>query len=820
MKKNYILLIFLVGCEFLLISPVYPSVFYSRVEAAENSGVLSSEKIKGRVTNKNGESIPQAIIAATVDQYSNNIVQSDSTGYFEIMVDDRSTALVVSAIGYLPRELALSEFKGKDHLAVSLEINPDFTLDEVEVSAKRQTVVLTPTGLIYNMNDNPLKDGDTFEAIKFIPMVTVQNDVISVVGRGNPVVYVNNRELNLSGEALVAYLRTLPAKNIETVDVIRTPEAKYGGANSVLSIKLKKREDEGLKGFLNGQIWKTHDFKQTGSVTLDYTKSKWSSLFSVFVGNFRNYKEEEAETNYLKENYTVNRTGIDESKGHTYQMNFMGVYQLTDTKSLGLNVFGYMGDNDGGKEAMTHYQHTDQYISSYSDNTDKGKRITANLNYQYHAENGKNYLIADVDYLYYTGKQNVINEMNNVDEQGEFQSLYLKEWQRVPQNTSVYSAKVEYGGKFGDGFKYDFGADAYYSAIRTNNEYLGWEDNDFVFDSELSSDFDVDEFTPALFVDISKTWNDNFFTSLGARFEYTRYEGEEHQQNTSFETDYFRVLPQLNLFYQISAKHTINYSASYQLQRPSFNLLNPFVVRVSPTEYSVGNPYLQPVKNFFEEINYSFNNRHSFYLQYQFLDDMQNVTQRSVGNGGIENKPENIGKRHYVGFGYSTYLNYLEGIGYLNLSANYAWNSMKGDSEVGLLSYSRHLTSANFYNSFLLFPKQNIRFNLFGDYHSKEQTAYAITPLTLSFTAELNAQIKDFSVTLYYGGSAYLNDGKFDTCRKTVTTNDFLLTNQYSGGEAFQVGIRFSYNFGNKKVKQLQQRNTSNSRVKDRVGGK
>ena len=82
MKKNYILLIFLVGCEFLLISPVYPSVFYSRVEAAENSGVLSSEKIKGRVTNKNGESIPQAIIAATVDQYSNNIVQSDSTGYF------------------------------------------------------------------------------------------------------------------------------------------------------------------------------------------------------------------------------------------------------------------------------------------------------------------------------------------------------------------------------------------------------------------------------------------------------------------------------------------------------------------------------------------------------------------------------------------------------------------------------------------------------------------------------------------------------------------------------------------------------------------
>ena len=185
----------------------------------------------------------------------------------------------------------------------------------------------------------------------------------------------------------------------------------------------------------------------------------------------------------------------------------------------------------------------------------------------------------------------------------------------MPPNTSIYSAKVEYGGKFGDGFKYDFGADAYYSTIRINNEYLGWKDNDFVFNPESSTDFDVDEFTPALFIDFSKTWNDKLYTSLGARFEYTRYKGEEHQQNSSFKTDFFRPLPQLNVFYQISQKHAIGYSAFYSLQRPSFNSLNPFIVRVSPTEYSVGNPYLQPTKNFFTELNYTFNNRHSFYLQ-------------------------------------------------------------------------------------------------------------------------------------------------------------------------------------------------------------
>ena len=59
---------------------------------------------------------------------------------------------------------------------------------------------------------------------------------------------------------------------------------------------------------------------------------------------------------------------------------------------------------------------------------------------------------------------------------------------------------------------------------------------------------------------------------------------------------------------------------------------------------------------------------------------MQNVTQIAVEDGMIENKPENIGKLHYIGFGYNTNFNYLKGRGTINLSAMYFWNSMKGDS--------------------------------------------------------------------------------------------------------------------------------------------
>lgn len=781
-----------------------------------NSVMEISEKVKGKVTDKSGNPIPYAIIAELVDIHSNNIVQCDSIGCFDISVRNNSAVLVISAIGYIPKELNYEEFNGSETLYVSLEENPEFNINEVEIVAKRQRIVTTPTGLTYNMNDNPLKDTDTFEALKLVPMVTVQDNLISIVGRSSPVIYVNNRKLNLTGESLIAYLKALPAKSIETIDVIRTPDAKYKGANSVLSIKLKNREDEGIKGFINGQIWKTHDFKQTGSVSLDYAKNKWSNVFSIFAGNYRNYKEVEDETFYKKENYTIDRSGIEKAKAHSYEMNFMGIYQFTETNSLGINVFGSLSDENGGLDDVTHYQNTDRLVSTFSNNIKKGKNITANINYQYHAKDGKKYLIADMDYLYNINKQDVVNEMNNVDAQGNILSLYLKEWQKVPQNSSIYSAKVEYGGKFGNGFAYDFGADAYYSAIRTDNEYMDWKNESYMFNQELSSDFDVNELTPTFFFDMSKKW-DKVFASFGTRFEYTIYEGKEHRQNSSFKTDFFRVLPQMNVFYQISKKHTIGYYASYSLQRPSFDLLNPFIVRVSPTEYTVGNPYLQPAKNLFGEINYNFNNSHSLYFQYQFTDDMQNVTQRAVEDGMIENKPENIGKLHYIGFGYNTNFNYLKGRGTINLSAMYFWNSMKGNSEVGLLSYKRHSAKANFYNSFLLFPKQNIRFNLGGDYYSKQQTAYALYPHNFSFFTELSTNIKDFSLALYCRGMLFLNDGKLETSRKILITNDFLSTNKYTGGESFQVGLRFSYSFGNKKVKQLQQRDTSNSGVKGRI---
>ena len=813
MKKRTTLLF---ACGLLIVAPVYASTIRHKSEGIF-SGVLSNEKIKGKVMDKEGTPIANALVTELNDIYSNNMVQCDSTGYFEITVDTNSATLMVSAIGYLPRKLEPDEFKEKDGLKICLDVNPDFTIEGVEVVAKRKVVTVTPTGLIYNMNDNPLKSEDALEALRFVPMMIVKEDLPSVVGKGIPVVYVNNRKLRLSGQSLTAYLKSLPAQNIETVEIIRNPGARYEGADCVLDIKLKKNENNGVKGFINAKVYKIHDIEEDLHASLDYTRNKWNSYLDVFFGDRRNYYDRNYKTHYLKEDFMVDRTSLEKSKGEFGNMNFIGVYQFSDIHSLGVNANVSFNNNDGGRNGMTVYENTKQRIKSLSDREGTVLGASGNLNYQNRTKDGKRYLIADVDYLYNDYQQHVINEMNNVDELGNFQSLYLKEEQDVPQRSDIYSAKIEYGGKSDNGFSFDFGTDAYYSHIHTDNRYKNWDNNEFIFDSQHSSNFKIKEFTPALFLDLTKNWGEKFHTSLAVRIEYTRYDGKEYQQNTSFENDFIRVLPRFQAYYRISQEQGVSYSFSYNLSRPSFYDLNPFVQRISPTEYSVGNPYLQPVKIFSMELNYSLNRYISIYSQYQYRDDIQLTTQKDIGNGMLESKPENVGRHNHIGVGITGYFPYMGERGVLNMNANYGWDKMEGDAEVGKLDYAHHSGNVIIANSYLLFPKQNIRLNLYGGYRSKVKDGYARTPASLEGNVSLSTSIHDVNLNVYAQLTGYLYDGKMSGTEKCVIVNDYLEDSQFSKGRNSQIGLSISYRFGNRKVKQVQQRNTSNSGVKNRV---
>jgi iron complex outermembrane receptor protein len=152
---------------------------------------------------------------------------TDDLGRFNLLAPAGEYILGISFIGFIDyiEEISLSKDIDK-----GIIIMPSFDneLEEVLVTAQKRLILRKPDRLIYNLSNSVAAQGsDMSEAIALAPGVTIQNGVVNMIGRGVTRVMINGRILQLQGEELLNYLSTIARDNIETIEVITNPPAKY-----------------------------------------------------------------------------------------------------------------------------------------------------------------------------------------------------------------------------------------------------------------------------------------------------------------------------------------------------------------------------------------------------------------------------------------------------------------------------------------------------------------------------------------------------------------------------------------------------------------
>ena len=122
-------------------------------------------------------------------------------------------------------------------------ISRDYNLEEVVITATRPLSKLDNEGIITTVVGTPLQTLETVnELLGYIPGVTNQNGSIEVVGKGQPVIYLNGRKLRNSSE-----LGQIPASKVKEVKVINNPSVRYGSeVNSVIRISTVKELGDGF----------------------------------------------------------------------------------------------------------------------------------------------------------------------------------------------------------------------------------------------------------------------------------------------------------------------------------------------------------------------------------------------------------------------------------------------------------------------------------------------------------------------------------------------------------------------------------------------
>lgn len=547
------------------------------------------EPLSGRVLEENGEPVAFATVVLLRGEEQVAGLATDDAGRFSLVAPAGEYTLQISYLGYetWARPVVLPT------VLEEIRLQPTATrIEGVEVTA--QLIRREADRFIVDVANSPVAVGkDGSELLKTAPGVWVTDEQISINGSRGARVYVNDRELKLSGEQLLHYLRSLHAEQIARIEVIPLSGADYDADSSagIIRITLKRQREDGLMGsvgysFTGGEHTLTH----APNLNLDYNHKRMNLYArSWFYGGdetaiSREYTEYRISDLSLESNTNLNQHLV--MGGATVG----GVYEFNPRHSVGaeFEYWGHrVGDNTPANSVMQRGDMVIRNESHYLSDT-RRDNYTLTLNYIYKIDTLGSNLKLLADYSH----RGLGTDNDNVSQQwvGDLRSDSLY-YDRTTSRYDVLTATLAWEQVLTP--KWRLKAGAKYTRNDTHNSalYRYWDQSAWV--PSVVEDYRIDytENIGALYAIVSGRFG-RFSLTAGLRGEYTYTDSEAG----AFSQRYFSLFPNANIAWQMDkeAKHTLVASYARSIVRPNFWDLTPSRTKISDYSYQTGNPELRP----------------------------------------------------------------------------------------------------------------------------------------------------------------------------------------------------------------------------------
>ena len=505
-------------------------------------------------------------------------------------------------------------------------------LKEVVITGERAILEVKPDRTIFNVEGTINSTGsNAIELLRKAPAVTVDNnDNISVLGRSGVRVFIDGKQLPLAGDDLSSYLKNLPADQIDRIEIITTPGAKYEaeGNAGIIDIRLKKDKSMGANGSINATATQGDLFRGGLSATVNYRNKKFNVFGNTGFNRGDNYHniifKSKQNGLYLDE---INNT----RKNNDVLSYRLGTdYFINKKHTIG---FLYSGNNRIGEEVsfneikmskQTNINDIDSILVAKNSGDSRAIQNTINLNYRFYSGKGKS-LDVDFDYGNYnmTNKRMQPNLYYN-DSRDTIYSEIINSF-NMPINISIYTGKIDYETDFYKG-KLGFGSKV--SRVETKNTFEAFN---VVGDAETidklkSNKFNYDENVYALYLSYARSLSEKVKFSGGLRAEQTLATGDLIAYNSTLQEEpvklnYLNFFPNAGLTWDIKPKNTVSLNYGRRINRPDYVVLNPFRNQLSELSIEKGNPFLKPeiVNNL--ELGYTLFYMYNFKLGYSVTTD-------------------------------------------------------------------------------------------------------------------------------------------------------------------------------------------------------
>ena len=221
---------------------------------------------------------------------------SNEAGFFSFeSLDNGNYLLLISKTGYASlysNVIRITESQYDIHLKdLSLKIEPR-SLSEILITTRKPFIEQKLDRMIINIENSIISTGSNgLEVLEKLPGISVQpSGAISLKGRSGVKIQVDGRPVNMSSEELADFLRSLTASQMERIEIISNPSARYdaAGTGGIINIRMKKDQKTGLNGAANWGLNFGVYTKLNSGININYRDQKKNIFGSYTLSNRKN----------------------------------------------------------------------------------------------------------------------------------------------------------------------------------------------------------------------------------------------------------------------------------------------------------------------------------------------------------------------------------------------------------------------------------------------------------------------------------------------------------------------------------------------------
>ena len=575
-----------------------------------NVSASGQVSISGKVVDKKNKPLEYATIVVKKDSITMANAFTDSMGNYT--VQNVPTGSYNISCSFINDKIEILLNVNKDTI-VNVQLNANKQLGQVMVAGKKPLIERKVDRLIFNVENSVTAiGGDALDALQKTPSIRVNNDNISMIGKSSISVMLNDRLLNLAGNDLINFLKSIKTEDIAQIEVITNPPAKYDaqGNSGLINIKTKNIKKNSFSGNIGGSYTQTtYPAGRFGS-SINYQKNKWTLSAGFGIGQNAIAPIERMGIYYSTQTWY----GTDNRKEYNDYISgrFNADYQISKSSSIGIQYMGqYFTPNMKGQNTIV----VKDAILNTVDSTLITDAHTNNKAY-YHSLNGHfqtkwdttgKKLSVDVDYFMNDDNRERPFTSANYFSTGLPTPNSYKEYTTTgKQNIPIVTGKIdmEWPTKWAS---LSFGAKLSFTKSDNSTTLYNKMLDKYQIDTANSNEFQYQENIQALYVSANKSINKWSFQA-GLRGEYTQTKGYSVNYKKTNVNEYFKLFPTAYISYQKNEDNTFALSYGQRIGRPNYWDLNPFRWFLNPYSYAEGNPNLQPSFNHNIELSHTYKN--------------------------------------------------------------------------------------------------------------------------------------------------------------------------------------------------------------------